>query len=256
MQIEYDPALVEQAVRLAARRSRADERALHAAIDPLYGMADADERDRAFAAAFGRCFHDLGLDALIPRLLSERPLIAAACARCVVCEAARRSAESAELYVRGEERQAGPADRTLVVQLTAGSLVSPEGVTPLLRRELLHVHDMLDPAFGYAAADLAALSRGEQVVRDRYRVLWAIAVERRLAAAGAVGEESAAGLRRLFDRAFTVEGRAPADADFAAALGIASADHERLLSIARRPERLRECGERVAEERKRASCVA
>jgi hypothetical protein len=60
---------------------------------------------------------------------------------------------------------------TLAVKLTPGSLLDFVRVAPLLRSELLHVEDMLDPDFGYErdlpSFDVDAVY--EKLVRDRYR---------------------------------------------------------------------------------------
>jgi hypothetical protein len=59
-------------------------------------------------------------------------------------------------------------------------------VRVLLRHELMHVADMLDPAFGYERS-LPTSDDGpsaDNIVRDRYRVLWDVTIDGRLARAG------------------------------------------------------------------------
>ena len=68
--------------------------------DPIYEIADEELRQRAFAPVYRDFFTKLGLDKLIADLMAERPFIGESIDRCVVREAARTKAESAELLVR------------------------------------------------------------------------------------------------------------------------------------------------------------
>ena len=56
----------------------------------------------------------------------------------------------------------------------------------MLRRDLLHVADMLDPSFRYAPSPPAVEGGAtrEKLVRDRYRVLWDLSVDGRLVSRG------------------------------------------------------------------------
>lgn len=236
MRMEYDPTLIEQTVRLAVRRDADSERALHRSLDPIYRMEDSEARDRAFAEAFLDWFTKLDLAAPLVALVDERPLIGERCSRCMVREGAKRSAESAELYVRCDRDE--PTVRTLLIQLMPESLASLEQVTPLLRRELLHVSDMLCKTFAYRAEDLSSLTREEHLVRDRYRVLWDIYVESRLMREGRVDGRGLDRLNTWFERAFTHQGERPPPQAFEAATVLTEATHASLLDLARHPERL------------------
>ena len=59
-------------------------------------------------------------------------------------------------------------------------------LTDFLRHEFMHLNDMLDPAFGYSPTiDLPGLNGAQQrLARERYRLLWDITIDGRLAAAG------------------------------------------------------------------------
>lgn len=233
MRLEYDPVLVEKTVRLAARRHAATEQALHRQIDALYRIEDAEQRDRAFVQAFAAWFEKLALGVPITALINERSDIARQCDRCVVHEAPRRPAESAELFVR--DGRTGSLVRTLVIQMLPETLFAPERAAAFFRRELLHVSDMLADSFGYCAEDLTALGQRDQIVRDRYRVLWDIYVESRLMKEGRVDEHGLDRLRRMFERAFTAHGRRPPDSAFDAARLLHDVTHARLLAMARNP---------------------
>jgi hypothetical protein len=80
---------------------------------------------------------------------------------------------------------------------------APERLPFLLRRELLYVADMLDPAFGYdpAAADREFPPRGARP-GERYRTLWALSVEQRLLDEGHGGAGRVALAEATVSRAF------------------------------------------------------
>jgi hypothetical protein len=209
---EYEPAFVETAV-LAALNDQRHECAFHAERDPLYAIADGDEREAAFTALHARWFDRLRLDHPLRQALAERPEIEAGCARCIVVHAPAARAEVADLLVSPWGRP------QLVLRLTPETLARPDCALALLRHELLHVADMLDPDFGYEprlpSPDGAAFDPART---GRYRVLWDAYVDGRLVrqgrvpstrrgerlsefrqAFGALGEGTEAAFERFFD---------------------------------------------------------
>jgi hypothetical protein len=234
MKMEFEQSLVEAAVRIAIRRDPELERAFHREVDPIYRIESAEARDSAFTRVFGEGFLALGLDEPLLRLIKERPRIGIQCTLCIVRDAGRRSAESAELFVR--KAGDGSSVRTLMIQVLAETLLSLSDSPGWLRRELLHVDDMLSGDFGFRAEDLAALSREDSLIRDRYRILWDVTVETRLVAEGLADSKEVLRLRPLFDRAFTVRGRPPAPGLLDAARQLDGVTHDTLLHLARRPE--------------------
>lgn len=212
LSIEYQPALVEAAVLIAAR-VLGQERALGQERDPLYEVDGLEEREAGFVRLYARWFERLALHRPLEEGLAERPLIAASCERCVVARLVDRRDEAADLL------GAPPARPTLLVRVTADTLAAPDRTTLFLRRELLHVTDMLDPAFGHPSRGRArpdathapgSLERTfadagwplEVALRDRYGVLWNICVDGRLARAGQAPPTARADRRRDFERAF------------------------------------------------------
>src|SRR5262249_15834050 len=105
MRIEYDAALIERTVFLIAHDDPDIERELHAPSDPLYAMPPSRQRDAAFHQVYARLFVRLGIQKVIDTVLAERPCIAASIARCIVRDAVRPSAQSAELFVRSDAGQ-------------------------------------------------------------------------------------------------------------------------------------------------------
>ena len=178
---EWDPRLVEAAV-LAAMHGSADEPAFRAERDALYEIAEAEDREAAFAALHARWFERLVLDRPLREALAMWPEIAASCARCLVTRAPGGRDEGGDLLV-------APTTRPILsVRLSVETVATPERLRLLLRRELLHVADMLTPRFGYEPALPEHVAGGarERAVRDHYRILWNAYVDGRLVRAGLV----------------------------------------------------------------------
>ncbi|MEE9294979.1 MAG: hypothetical protein V3W34_08485 [Phycisphaerae bacterium] len=212
--LEYDHALVEQATFLAARRDEQRECELHLAIDPIYEIPDKELRQKAFTGVFRQFFTKFGLDRVVSSLIAEQPLISECVGRCVVREAPRSSAESAELFVRqahglqsvgsmaARAETHGSDSRTLVVQACPQSLLDTGKFVFRMRRELLHVADMLDERFAYKREAIAGLPARQNLVRDRYRVLWDVYVQGRLQRRGQAEARWTERLKRNFRKVF------------------------------------------------------
>ena len=64
---------------------------------------------------------------------------------------------------------------------------------------------MLDPAFEYCREEIDGLPSRQNLIRDRYRVLWDIYIEARLIHMGLGDAFQLTQLRRMFARAFSSE---------------------------------------------------
>lgn len=176
---EYEAALVEAAVLLRVT-GRPDEGPFRRERNPLYEIGDAEARDAAFAALHGRWFEHSALDQPLRLALREQPIIAARCGRCIVARAVVPRDESAELLVTPV------APPTLFVRLRPETLSASDRALAVLRHELFHVADMLDPEFGYQPrlTSSGAGSPRDLLVRNRYRALWDALIDGRLARLG------------------------------------------------------------------------
>jgi hypothetical protein len=201
--VTYDAVLVEESVLLAERGLSAAEAApFRAERDRIYDVDDPDEREARFEELHGRFFLQLGLDRPLHEVLAERPELLLRTRGCRILPAVSRQEEMAD--VRAEV--GGPAEGapTIVVRLRPQSLLRPETLRTLLRRELLHVADMLDPAFGYLK-ELPGVEEDPAMVnllRERYRVLWNATIDGRLCREGFVGVRARAACLSEFARAF------------------------------------------------------
>lgn len=204
---EFEPRLVEAAV-LAAIRGHRSAHQFHAERDTLYEVVELEPREAAFEALHARWFRRLGLDRPLRGALAEQPGIAPRCGRWLVVLARSRRDETADLLVGSD---VGP---TLFLQVTPETVAAPQRLWLLLRRELRHVADMLDPEFGYEATlpPGGGGSARERVVRDSYRVLWKAWVDGRLVRLGSLPATARAERLADFARAFPQLG---ADAEVA-----------------------------------------
>jgi hypothetical protein len=180
MQLQWDADLVEQAVFLEMRRrenlgATGLSSAYRRTLDALYELPQTDARETAFLRHHLKFFKKLGFEKFLLSLLDERPLIAAQVATVLFRKARGRNDEAAELFVR-------QTIRTVSVSLRAERFLDIPRLKAFLRHELMHVSDMLDPAFGYSP-DIHLPGRPpaeEHILRERYRILWDTTIDGRL----------------------------------------------------------------------------
>ncbi len=235
MRIEYEPNLVEQSVLFAARQDAALMGQLHGATDPLYQLTDAKQQESRFRETYAGFFRRLKLDEVLPHLIEERPLIAEQVGRCIARQAANARKEAAELYVKDEDESPSPSTRSLFIFASPQSLLRPKELKHRMQNELLHVSDMLDHRFGYVKDSLAGHHPKQNLIRDRYRVLWDIFVEGRLHREGRRDPQAET---RLQEQLASVFGRAAsgrAAEAFARVFGAVGLTHTRMLAWAQSP---------------------
>jgi hypothetical protein len=201
--ITYDAAVVEESVLLAERRlSAADAANFRAERDRIYDADEPDEREARFEELHGRYFLQLGLDRPLHEVLADRPELLLRTRGCRVLPAFSRREEMADL--RAEIDAPAESPPTIVVRLRPQSLLEHEALRILLRRELLHVADMLDPEFGYTR-ELPSVETDPAVLkllRERYRVVWDATIDGRLCRAGLLETSARAARLAEFTRAF------------------------------------------------------
>lgn len=184
---EYDAILVEEAVALAIRGHSLELR-YRVERAPCY-EGSLDEREAAFRALHARWFGVLCLGEPLATELALHAAIRVRVGRVAVARAPSAKIEGADLFGFGA---GGEPLLALGIALTSSTLAQPRRCSALLRGEMLHVADLLDPAFGFrpgVEADLAG-PIAQRILRDRYRVLWQASVQGRLHAAGRAPEPS------------------------------------------------------------------
>ena len=171
MQLRYDEDFVEAAVFLCASGRRKGVPTLqisrfHRQREKLYSIADPNDRNATFFSVQLDWFREWGLEAELGAVLAEFPLMEKLAAL-AVRKAQSKSDEGTELYVNEE------GQRTGVLVLRMERLAQDFGLTTYLRHEFTHLHDMLNPVFGYSPAlDLPGLNQAQvRLARERYRLL-------------------------------------------------------------------------------------
>jgi hypothetical protein len=185
--IVYAPDLVEEAVLLAeGALDPAAAQAFRGERDQLYGQADPDRREADFRAFHMRWFARLGLHRVVEDIISPRADILSRVAGCRVSRALIRRDEGADLLDPSPATARVDVRPTLALRLRPPALLDPATLGAFLAHELMHVTDMLDPAFAYERA-LPLSDDGpssDNILRDRYRVLWDVTIDGRLARRG------------------------------------------------------------------------
>ena len=206
---EFNPRLVEAAVQESALQPGPWTARYHRERAKAYDIADAEERERAFQRLHSQWFGELELGRAVRQALADRPRIARSIGRTSVAPAPRARDEGAEMFVRAAKPDRQAAERRrLTILLRPASLLRPAAVTALLRRELLHVDDMLDPAFGYEPElprSLAGPTR-DRLLLDRYAAAWSASVAGRLHRERALSAAARTAALVAFVRPFSILG--------------------------------------------------
>jgi hypothetical protein len=208
LEVVFDERLVEGAVLAAVAARPFEERhRFHREREAVYEVRDAEARDRAFRHLFARWFERWHLARPLRRALAEQPLLAGRTRGCLVGPALGPSDEGADLYGLGDEADQPPV---IGIRIRPARLLDEAACLALLRHELQHVADMVDPAFLYQR-DLPALDGGpayENLVRQRYHLVWDLTIDGRLVHRGLAPEAVRAHRREEFARAFPALGPA------------------------------------------------
>jgi hypothetical protein len=236
VRLEYDPRLVEEAVQLRIRGHR-DERRFHTTRERIYLVTEGEEREHEFERFRASWFVRLDLGQPITEALAELPILAERARGCCVFAARSTCEEGADLHqwraARSGESEAGG---TVIVRMSATRLLELSDSQLWLRRELMHVADMLDPAYGYSPEwpagqpDPAAIN----LHRERYRILWDTWIDGRLSRQGKLPQGVREQRLAEFVAAFAVSG-SDAARRFDAIFDAETQTHAALLEMALHP---------------------
>ena len=208
--ITYAPDLVEEAVLLAERTLPvAGARAFRRERDCLYDLADADRREAEFRALHLRWFARLGLHQVIEETVARRAAMLDHVSGCRVSRAFTQRDEGADLVDPSPAiARAGDIKPLLALRLRPAALFAPATLRTLLAHELTHVADMLDPAFRYERTLPPSDDgpSGDNLLRDRYRVLWDVTIDGRLSRSGLADPHARDVRRREFEATFAMLG--------------------------------------------------
>ncbi len=191
MRFSFDPGLTEAVVlREIERREQGGDPSLftayHEHADRIYEFCRAEERRPEFEKLHEKFFRILGFADVIEEAFEEFPELKSKVREVFVGSAISRNEEGADLS----------RDLQIIgIKIRIERFEHLGALKGFLRRELLHVCDMLDEQFGYFPSDvLGSMSGAEQnMIRERFRLLWDIYVDSRLVRRG----RGSAGWREL-----------------------------------------------------------
>lgn len=237
--IEYEPALMEEAVLLAVK-NRPEEVIFRHERDPIYEISDMERRETRFGALHRAWFERLGLPQPILRALTERPVLSTATRGCFVAKVPRRKDETAELFVSPEYGNEKTGELPSIgIMLRPVSFLDGDVLLDLLRHEFLHIVDMLDPTFHYTPAfslDEDALVP-ETAIQERYRALWDASIDGRLVREGLVSPLRRARRFTDFAKTFGILGTQTEEA-FSYLFDRSGHTHPQLVAFARAPRKM------------------
>ncbi|MFQ5929707.1 MAG: hypothetical protein ACE5MK_08400 [Acidobacteriota bacterium] len=180
--LEFDNRLMEEAVmlRMAGHAQEGEFRRLR---DRIYDLPNEEEREKQFNQLHQQWFLRLDLGHSVGRALGEQPLLMRNTRGCRVVRVIFPKEEGADLY--------GSPPMTIGLTLRASSLLNDSALLAFLRHEFMHLADMLDPCFAYEP-ELPRSEAGpthDNLLRERYRVLWNTWIDGRLLRQKWAGEQ-------------------------------------------------------------------
>lgn len=244
MRIEYDPRLIEDVAFAEVRRREAVGDGTwindyHRRTDALYSgtYAHPDDRDLAFRDVHAAMFRELRMEQLLNEVLAEFPVLLESVGIVTFLRAASRKHEHAELFVRHDEGPPARTHRSAALRVRTDSFMNPDALRGWLRRELMHLQDMVDPAFGYTPSlgETGMDAARENLLRDRYKVLWAAYIEARLVRAGQSSVELLRPVAVGIDKTFRSVSPEERERIFSIVCDVEVLRHEDLLDLIRMP---------------------
>jgi hypothetical protein len=272
MLTHYDEDFVEGAVSLCtsgghAAIPTAQIRRFQAEREKCYAVLDPDERNAAFFQVHLAWFREWRLDQTLQSFVEEFPLLTKALHLLAWRKARTQSDEGAELYVQsraGVSPAQSSARRCDTVSASDAAGAAGTGETPalpsrnavvamrperferngclglFLRHELTHLHDMVDPSFGYSPElpPLGRVTAPPRLIRERYRLLWDITIDARLRRVGHAVSGTREQQEKLFQRAYAFWGEEQRRSVFGELSSTLEPRHARLLTLAADPRDL------------------
>lgn len=243
MELLFEEDLVEAVVLLCASGKRAgisplQIRRFHRARDGVYAIGDPDERNAEFFKVHSDWFREWGFDKLLADALAVFPLFNTELQVVAFRTSRGKHDEGAELFVDQQ------FSRRAVIAVHAERFATPRGLASFLNHELTHVHDMVDPGFGYSPFILLGgiSTVEERLIRTRYRLLWDITIDGRLVNAGRESENGRDAREREMIEAFSLWSDEKRQAVFQSLWGTRSPRHVDLFALASEPQADRRTG--------------
>ncbi len=239
MRLLFDDDLIDGVIQLGANGRcpgipALQIRRFHAERERCYGILDPDERGTAFARLQLSWFQEWGFGDRLAGIAAHFAILSAALAALAFRKARGRNDEAAELYRDPEGQWRG------IVALRPERFADDIALTRFLHHELAHLADMVNPAFGYSPelGQTGQTASQLRLTRERYRLLWAVSIDGRLAQRELDTVADEVQRRQEFNRGFAFLPVQRRDALFEALWHGQLAQHLPLLEIAADPRGL------------------
>lgn len=201
--LTFESDFVENAVFLTIRRYEANGLSecagkWHGERNRIYSIKDPQARAKAFRQLDDEWFTRLGLRERFETIANLFPILEDPTLMIRIRRALSRKDEGSELYVQGDMK-------TNLVKIQTARLFEEDYLEKFLCHEWLRVSDMLDPVFQYSphAALSDASELEDNLIRDRYRILWDLYLSGRLMKRGFNTLIPLERERQLIDKAFS-----------------------------------------------------
>jgi hypothetical protein len=181
-EIQFESDFLTDVVMEVIKRDQEVYNRYHKIADQIYEKIPEEERNDAFSELHCRLAGELGFEGVLRNVLREYGGSLQNITRVMVIKVYDRREEGADLRKQMDEE--GEIVVMLALRPTRFVLSgenSQQVLLSFLRHELQHIVDMLDPDFEYHHGEsLADLPQKENLIRDRYRLLWDITIDGRL----------------------------------------------------------------------------
>jgi hypothetical protein len=206
-----------------------EETEFHREREGVYEIRDEEKRDKRFRQLHQEWFLSLDLGHAVESALGDYPLLSRDTKGGRVMFAMFSKEEGADLY--------GNTPATIVIKLRPSSLLDASTLLTFLRHEFMHLHDILDPCFAYHL-ELPQSEVGptyDNLIRERYRVLWDTWIDGRLLARGWAPASVKRQRQTEFEATFSMLGQS-LETKFSQWFDWPFHKHEDLLAFALQPE--------------------
>ena len=187
MRLLFDDALCEEIVEkeleaCALEGDLASGQDFRKAADTIYRTVPLPKRQAAFQGLYQKTLASLPHTGRLKALIAEMEPCGSLPASCVFLRAFKGEEEGAQL---SEGRN------MLGIRIRTATFLDEAASAYLLRHELTHIQDLLDPSFHHdPLSPLAQETPSEEsLLRDRYRTLWDLSVDGRLERRGQLPPE-------------------------------------------------------------------
>ncbi len=169
----FSVKLIERTVQLELQRQADLDELYHRKADIIYEEYDGSERQQEFEKLDWSFFRRLGIPERIDAEVRKFPIIAEQLGNIVVSAAAQKTDETADLFEKDNAQH-------MLISISPETFIEWDIGRRYVLHELMHVVDMLDPSFRYENSRLGRLPAEEEIVRQRFALLWQIYVDGRL----------------------------------------------------------------------------